>query len=241
MTPDLNATWVYLSASPLFWLTATLVAYRIAVALHAKSNGNSLANPVAIAIGILVVILSLTNTPYKTYFNGAQFVHFLLGPATVALAIPLYQNIDKLKRHWFALLSGALLGGVTAISTAMGLAWALGASHSTVLSIASKSVTTPIAMGITEKIGGLPPLAAVLVMLTGILGGIIALPIFHVLKIKDDAIRGFALGASAHGVGTARAFQVSPEMGAFSGLAMGLCAVFTALLLPLALKILHII
>ncbi|MGZ5883694.1 MAG: LrgB family protein, partial [Burkholderiaceae bacterium] len=121
------------------------------------------------------------------------------------------------------------------------LAWALGASHITVLSIAAKSVTTPIAMGITEKIGGLPSLTGVLVMLTGIMGGIIALPLLNAMKIKDETIQGFALGATAHGLGTARGFQVSPSIGAFSGLAMGLCAVITALLLPLALKICGVI
>jgi predicted murein hydrolase (TIGR00659 family) len=241
MIPNLSHTWVYLSTSPLVWLTATLLAYRFAMAVYVKTKFHPLANPVAIAIVILVLILLVTKTPYKTYFDGAQFVHFLLGPVTVALAIPLYQQLDKLKRNWFALLSGAVIGGIVAIGTAMGVAWALGASHTTVLSIASKSVTTPIAMGITEKLGGVPSLTAVLVMLTGVLGGIIALPILDALKIKDDSTRGFAMGATAHGIGIARGFQASYETGAFAGLAMGLCAVLTAILLPLALKILGVI
>jgi predicted murein hydrolase (TIGR00659 family) len=241
MTPDISKIWVYLSASPLLWLTATLLAYQLAYLIYARSKFNPLVNPVAIAVALLVLILTLTNTPYRTYFDGAQFVHFLLGPATVALAIPLYQQIDKLKRHWFAFIVSALVGGAAAIATAMGIAWALGASPATVLSIAPKSVTIPIAMGIAEKIGGLPSLTAVLVMLTGILGAALARSVFNLLKINDYSIRGFALGVTSHGIGTARAFQVSEEAGAFSGLAMGLSGVLTALLLPLALKLFGVI
>lgn len=237
MTPGISKVWVYLSASPLLWLTATLLAYQIAYAVYARSRFNPLANPVAIAVALLVLILSFTKTPYQTYFDGAQFVHFLLGPATVALAIPLYLQIDKLRRNWFAFIVSALLGGASAIATAMGIAWALGASPATVLSLAPKSVTMPIAMGIAEKTGGLPSLTAVLVMVTGILGASCARYVFNLMKISDHSIRGFALGLTSHGIGTARGFQVSEEMGAFSGLAMGLSGVLTAVLLPLVLKL----
>lgn len=241
MTPGLSKVWVYLSASPLLWLTATLLAYQFAYALYARSKFNPLVNPVAIAVALLVTVLVSTGTHYQTYFEGAQFVHFLLGPATVALAIPLYQQLPKLRRNWFALLGSALTGGAAAIATAMGIAWALGASPATVLSLAPKSVTMPIAMGVSEKIGGLPSLTAVLVMVTGIIGASTARWIFNLLKIDDHAVRGFALGVTSHGIGTARAFQVSEEMGAFSGLAMGLSGVLTALLLPLGLKLFGLI
>lgn len=241
MTPALNQIWVYLSASPLLWLTATLLAYQVAYALYARSRFNPLVNPVAIAVTLLVLVLSITGTRYRTYFEGAQFVHFLLGPATVALAIPLYLQLEKLKRNWFALLASATVGGASAVAVAMGLAWALGASPATVLSIAPKAVTTPIAMGVAEKIGGLPSLTAVLVILTGILGASTARWIFNRLGINDHAIRGFALGVTSHGIGTARAFQVSEEAGAFSGLGMGISGVLTALLLPLALKLFGVI
>ena len=238
MTPGISNVWVYLSASPLLWLTATLLAYQAAYALYARSRFNPLVNPVAIAVALLVAILVGTRTGYTTYFEGAQFVHFLLGPATVALAIPLYQQLPKLRRNWFALLAAALVGGAAAIASAMGIAWALGASPATVLSLAPKAVTMPIAMGVAEKIGGLPSLTAVLVMLTGILGAVSARWIFNLMKIEDHSVRGFALGVTSHGIGTARAFQVSEEMGAFSGLAMGLSGVLTALLLPFVLKLL---
>jgi predicted murein hydrolase (TIGR00659 family) len=241
MMPHLNTVWVYLAGSPLLWLTATLMAYKIATMVYEKSGRSPLANPVAISVVLLVSVLYATGTPYKTYFDGAQFVHFLLGPVTVALAIPLYQQLDKLKRNWLALLAGSLIGGVAAIITAMGTAWLLGASPLTTLSMAPKSVTIPIAMGVTEKIGGLPSLTVVMVMLTGVFGAGIAQYIFRAMKIKDEATCGFALGATAHGVGTARAFQVSEEMGAFSGLAMGMSGILTAVLLPLALTLLGVI
>lgn len=238
MTPKLNAIWVYLSASPLLGLTATLLAYQLAYALYAKAKFNPLVNPVAISVGVLVLILSVTGTPYQTYFDGAQFVHFLLGPATVALAIPLYQQLEKLRRNWLAFLAGSLAGSAAAAATAMAVARLLGASQATMLSLAPKSVTTPIAMGISEKIGGLPSLTAVLVIATGILGAVLARGILNLLRISDASTRGFAVGVTAHGIGTARAFQVSQEMGAFAGLAMGMSGVLTAVLLPLALKLL---
>ncbi|MDO8652037.1 MAG: LrgB family protein [Undibacterium sp.] len=241
MKEQLSDIWVYLAGTPLLGLTATLLAYQCAFAIYSKSKMNPLANPVAIAVALLVLVLSLTNTSYQTYFSGAQFVHFLLGPATVALAVPLYQQLNKLKRHWFAFLMAAILGSATAIAVAMGTGWLLGASPVTILSLAPKSVTMAIAMGIADKIGGLPSLTAVLVMLTGILGATMARSILQAIKITDDSIGGFALGVSAHGIGTARAFQVSPEMGAFAGLAMGISGLITALLLPLALRLLGLI
>ena len=241
MTPGLGRVWVYLSASPLLWLTATLLAYQLAYAVYARSKFNPLANPVAIAVALLLLILLPTRTAYQTYFEGAQFVHFLLGPATVALAIPLYLQLAKLKRNWLALLASALAGSAAAAASGMGVAWALGASRATILSLAPKSVTTPIAMGISEKIGGLPSLTAVLVILTGILGAAGARYLFNLLQIREHSVRGFALGVTSHGIGTARGFQVSEEMGAFSGLAMGLSGVLTALLLPLALKLFGVI
>jgi predicted murein hydrolase (TIGR00659 family) len=241
MTSNLNDIWAYLAATPLLGLTATLLAYQFAFMIYTKAKMSPLANPVAIAVVILVLLLTVTKTSYETYFSGAQFVHFLLGPATVALAVPLDQQLNKLKRHWFSFLMAALLGSASAIAVAMGGAWLLGASHVTILSLAPKSVTMAIAMGIADKIGGLPSLTAVLVMVTGILGATLARGLLDLFKVTDVSIRGFALGVSAHGIGTARAFQVSAEMGAFAGLAMGISGLITALLLPLALRLLGVI
>ena len=233
MTPQLTEIWVYLSASPLLGLTITLLAYQAAFWLFKRSGMHPLANPVLIAVTILVSLLMLTGTSYQTYFDGAQFVHFLLGPATVALAIPLYMQFKRVKSMLLPVLVGLFAGSLTAAFSAIGIAKLFGASLPTQLSLAPKSVTTPIAMGIAERIGGIPSLTAVLVIATGILGAVGARYVFNALRIQDQAIRGFAIGVASHGIGTARAFQVSEQTGAFAALAMGLNGALTALLLPM--------
>ena len=232
MTPSISELWVYLAASPLLGLTFTLLAYQGALLINKRCKANPLANPVLLAVAALVITLWATGTPYRTYFEGAQFVHFLLGPATVALAIPLYAQLGRLKLMAVPLLVALLAGSITAACSAVLIGLLLGASEATLFSLAPKSVTTPIAMGIAERLGGLPSLTAVLVILTGILGAVGAQGLYAVLRIKDPAIRGFALGTASHGIGTARAFQVSEQTGAFSALAMGLNGLVTALLLP---------
>lgn len=238
MTPhgqNLGEIWVYLSASPLLGLTLTLLAYQGAVWLNQRCGGHPLANPVLIAVVVLVALLTLTGTPYPTYFDGAQFVHFLLGPATVALAIPLYAQFNRLRRMAGPLFIALLAGSLTAVLSAVLIGKLLGASDATLISLAPKSVTTPIAMGIAERLGGLPSLTAVLVILTGILGAVGAQWLYAALKCDDPAVRGFALGTASHGIGTARAFQLGEQTGAFSALAMGLNGLFTAVLLPVLL------
>lgn len=225
--------WVYLATTPLLGLTVTLLVYQGAFMLYQRSGFHPLANPVAMSVVALGTLLWATGTPYATYFEGAQFVHFLLGPATVALAVPLFEQLARLKRLWLPMLGALVVGTLAATVTAIGVGWALGASKATLASLAPKSVTTPVAMGIAEKIGGLPSLTAVLVVCTGIVGAASARFLFDALRITDPTVRGFALGTAAHGIGTARAFQVSQEMGAFAGLAMGLSALFSALALPL--------
>jgi len=236
--PKLDTIWVYLAASPLLGLTLTLVAYLIAINVYTRFRFNPLANPVLIAVAIVVAALKLTGTPYRTYFEGAQFVHFLLGPATVALALPLYRQWSKLKRAALPLVGGLVAGSLAAIMSAVGIAALFGASRQTLASLAPKSVTTPIAMAVAEKIGGIPSLTAVLVITTGVFGAVTARWILRVLRIEELEVRGFAIGVASHGIGTARAFQVSEEMGAFAGLGMGLNGVFTAFVVPVLLPVL---
>jgi predicted murein hydrolase (TIGR00659 family) len=232
MNPDIGEIWVYLSTTPLLGLTLTLVAYQCAWWIYQRANQHPLLNPVLIAVVVLVTVLTLTGTDYETYFDGAQFVHFLLGPATVALAIPLYAQWQRLRAMLLPLLLTLVIGSLTAALSAVGIAALLGASRETMMSLAPKSVTTPIAMGIAETLGGLPSLTAVLVITTGILGAVSARFVYQALRIDDHAVRGFAIGLTSHGIGTARAFQVSEQAGAFAALAMGLNALVTALTLP---------
>ena len=232
MTPRISEIWVYLAASPLLGLSITLLAYQAAFWIYQRSGNNPLANPVLIAVTFLVAFLTLTATSYETYFGGAQFVHFLLGPATVALAIPLYTQFRRVRAMLLPVVAGLLAGSLTAILSAVLVGRLFGASLSTQLSLAPKSVTTPIAMGIAERIGGIPSLTAVLVIVTGIIGAVGARSVFNVMKLHDPAIRGFAIGIASHGIGTARAFQINEQTGAFAALAMGLNGALTALLVP---------
>jgi predicted murein hydrolase (TIGR00659 family) len=226
--------WVYLSRTPLLWLSVTLLAYGMTDAFSKKLNRHPLANPVLLAILIIAGLLRITGTPYRTYFEGAQFIHFLLGPATVALAFPLYEHRETVKRALLPMMAALIAGSITAFVSAVWIASLLGVPRSMLLSLAPKSVTAGVAMGITEQLGGDPALTAVLVILTGIMGAILATPLLNALGIKDWRARGLAVGLAAHGIGTARAFQVHPIAGTFAGIAMGLNALLTAILVPLA-------
>ncbi len=229
----LRDIWVYLATNPLMHLTLTLVAYRLGLAIYARAGHNPLCNPVLIAVVAIVSVLAVTGTSYDAYFAGAQFVHFLLGPATVALALPLYRQFDAVRRSAVAVLASIVAGSFAAVVSAIGVGWLLGATRDSLVSLAPKSVTAPVAMGITQQLGGLPSLTAVLVISTGILGAMLGPLLLDRLGVRDLAARGLALGTASHGIGTARALQSSDVAGAFAGLAMGLNALATALLLPL--------
>jgi len=229
--------WVYLAQSPLLWLALTVVAYVVADAIHRRLGRRAAANPVLIAVALLLAVLLASKTRYEAYFEGAQFVHFLLGPATVALAVPLHRELGRARARAVPFSIALLAGSATAVLTAVGVARLLGASRPTLMSLAPKSTTTPVAMGIAEKLGGLPSLTAALVILTGILGAILGPGLLRLLRVRDQAATGFAMGVASHGIGTARAFQLSERAGAFSGLGMGLNALATALLLPAVLRL----
>jgi len=233
---EFGEIWVYLAAEPLLWLTVTLAIFVVGTWVNGKLNGHPLAHPVLLAMLALIALLLATGTSYDTYFEGAQFIHYLLGPATVALAIPLYDNLQQIRRLLAPLLLACLLGVTVAVSTAVGLAWLAGARDQTLLSIAPKSVTTPIAMGIAEQVGGLPSLAAGIVLVTGAVGAVAAGPLFRLARIKDERAQGFALGIAAHGFGTAHALTISLRAGAFAGLGLGMAGLLTAFLLPLAAR-----
>ena len=238
MNDGLQEIWVYLSTTPLLGLTITLCAYVLGYRLYRKCRFNPLVNPVLIAVLLLVPLLLVSDTPYSRYFDGAQFVHFMLGPATVALAIPLYRYFHLVRRSAPAIGVALVCGSITAVLSAVGIAWLLGASRETLLSLAPKSVTTPVAMGIAEQIGGLPSLTAVLVILSGITGAVLGTGTLNLIRVRDWRARGIAMGVASHGIGTARAFNVNELAGAFSSLAMGLNALATAVLVPALIALL---
>jgi predicted murein hydrolase (TIGR00659 family) len=227
--------WTYLSQGPLLWLTATLAAYALGDALFRAAGRRPFANAVLIAVAILGAVLLATGTPYATYFEGAQFVHFLLGPATVSLALPLWEARAHVRRAVLPILAALVTGSTVAILSALLIARGFGVTGEVLASLAAKSTTAPVAIGIAQAVGGSATLTAMLVILTGITGAVVATPLLNLLGMTDWRARGFAVGVAAHGLGTARALQVHPVAGAFAGLGMGLNAVLTAFLAPLLL------
>ena len=229
--------WSYLARDPLLWLTMTLAAYLLGTWVFALARRNPAANPAVIAVVVLVILLLITGTPYDTYFEGAQFVHFLLGPATVCLAFPLWENLPRVRKAALPLIAALVVGSVVSMGASLGILWAAGADMAMLASFAPKAATAAIAIGISEQLGGSPTLTALAVILTGITGALVATPLLNALGLTDWRARGFAVGVAAHGFGTARAFQVHETAGAFAGLGMGLNAVVTAVLAPLVLQL----
>lgn len=227
--------------SPLPWLALTLLAYLGAVWLYQRCGGNPFLIPVLTAVAVIVAVLVFTGTPYPVYFEGVQPLYFLIGPATVALAVPLYGQLERIKKMWLPVGIALLVGSSVAIVSALLVAWALGGSLETLMSLAPKSASLPFALPVAERFGGLPSLAAVAVAITGIAGTIMARPLLNAMHIQEPAVRGFAAGLTAHAIGTARELQVSQTAGAFAALAMGLNGVATALLVPLTVWLLKLL
>ena len=212
---------------------ATLLAWEVALVLNKLARGHVLANPMLLCILMLVALLLLTGTPYRAYFEGGQYVQFLLGPATVALAVPMHANLARIRRAAPAIVPALLAGSVVASLSAMAMGRLLGASHVVVMSLAAKSVTTPIAMGVAEQIGGSPPLAAVFVLLTGLTVVVAGAGVSRLMGVTDWRARGLAAGTAGHGLATARMLLLNETAGAFGGLAIGLNGLVTATLVPL--------
>ncbi|QEM81919.1 LrgB family protein [Halomonas binhaiensis] len=234
----LDELWVYLSGNPLLSLLVTLLAFALAARINKWLGGTPLLHTVTLSIALIITFLLVSGIDYGTYFEGAQFIHFLLGPATVALAIPLYDHRERVRQLLWPLVVACLAGITTAVASTLGLALLLGAGHETVMSLAPRSVTSPIAMGIAEKIGGIPSLAAGLVLITGSIGCALGPMIFRLLGVRDPVVQGFTMGLAAHGFGTAHSFaKLGAMAGAFSGLAMGLTGLITAFILPLIITL----
>ncbi|TDR81455.1 LrgB family protein [Paludibacterium purpuratum] len=236
----MNAALDAIRHSPLTGLFLTLLAYRLAIALNRRCHGHPLTNTVLVGVLLVISVLWGSGMQYQEYMSGARFIHLLLGPATVALAVPLYDNLHHLKRSAPALFFALLFGGVVGILSGAVLGQLFGLPRPILLSILPRSATTPIAMGIAEQVGGIPSVAAACVILTGIVGAAMLGPLRQRFPRLDDLTLGFATGIAAHGVGTARALQLSETAGAFAGLAMGLNGLMTAVLVPLFCSILQL-
>lgn len=221
-------------STPLVWMVLTLTAYEAGFWLHKKFKEPVLISPMLLSLIILISVLLAADVNYQQYFKGNAFIHFLLGTSTVALAVPLYQSLPRLKAAAIPLMLVLVLGSVLGAGVALALAYFFGLSHSSVLAFATRAVTTPMALGIAEKIHAPLALASAIVILSGLIGAMVAEPLLKF--VRHDMAKGFALGLAAHGVGTARALQISPTAGAFAALGMSLNGILTALWLPIIVK-----
>jgi putative effector of murein hydrolase len=232
MRSALQMLWAPLAPSPLIWITATLLAYSLGQAAQRASRGSPLANPVLIAILLMAVLLEGTGTSYQTYFAGAQFIQFLLGPATVALAVPLARNIGHVRRSIRGTGLALLAGSLTSTLTGVCAVWLLGGSREVAFSMAPKAVTTPIAMAVAQEVGGVPALTAALAIAGGIVAAVIGETVLRRLRIDDWRAHGLAAGVAGSGVAAA---QVAPRDGlaaAFAAVGIGLKGLLTAIVVP---------
>lgn len=233
---NFDAVIQYIHTTPLTWLILTLASFKIGIIVYEKFNKNTLLQPIIIAYAIIMSVILLTNTSYKEYFEGVKIIHFFLGPATVALALPLFNNLKYIKSLFIPIIATLIIAGVFSIAIAVGLLWVLDAKLATILSMTTKSITAPIAIITSEQIGAIPSLAVGFVIITGIIGALLGTIIFKVIKIKHETSKGFALGLISHGIGTARAIEIGQKAAAFSALAMGLSGIFTAIFLPIVIS-----
>ncbi|WP_313740761.1 LrgB family protein [Pseudomonas sp.] len=236
MTPDVQGAWTAVVHHPLFGIGITLGAYQLAVAAYERTRWIFL-QPVLVSMLLLIGVLLSCGIQYSEYRKSTEILNVLLGPATVALAVPLYLNLRRIRQLFWPTFTTLVVGGVFATLTCVALGYAFGAEHMILMTMAPKSVTSPIAMLVAEQIGGVAALAAVFVLITGVLGAIVGPALLDRFGVTHPEARGMSLGITAHAVGTSVALQESDECGAFAALAMSLMGVATAVLLPLAVSL----
>ncbi len=224
--------------SPLFMVLLTLVGYRVGQALRDRTGGHPAVQPVLVAIVVTAAVIMLLDVDYPTYAAGSGLISFWLGPATVALAVPLHRQARRLRGVAVPMLVAIPLGACVSILTAYLLVTALGGGEELALTMAPKAATTPVSIALSEHFGGLPALTAVVTIIAGILGAVAGPLVLNAARVRDPRARGLAMGAASHGIGTSRALADDEVEGAFSGLSMGLSALATSLLLPVLLLLL---
>ena len=237
MTVHLAQAWTGLVHSPLLGITVTVGAYQAARWLWRRTRGHSLANPVLVSVVLVAGFLLLTRVDYADYLRGGQYIAFLLGPATVALALPLYLQADRIRRSAPMVLLSVVAGSLTAILVGVLVTRWAGGDAALALSMAPKSATTPVSLAVSATIGGIGPLTAVFTILTGVLGAVAAPRVLTLARVRDERVRGLAVGVVSHGIGTARLLADEPAAGAFSALAMAINALVTAIAVPVLLQL----
>jgi putative effector of murein hydrolase len=226
------AFWLPLKQSPLFWLATTFLAFVAGQAVQRVCRRSPLANPVLIATILIAALLEATGTPYRTYFPRVEYITFLLGPATVALAVPLARNLRQVRRSFHGVALALLAGSLTSTLSGICIVWLLGGSRAVAFSMAPKAATTPIAMAVAQQAGGVPALAAALAIAGGIVAAMVGETILRRLGVNDWRAHGLAAGVAGSGVAAA---QVAPRDGfaaAFAAVGIGLNGVLTAVIVP---------
>ncbi|GEP38663.1 membrane protein [Nocardioides psychrotolerans] len=234
----MSETWEWLLTSPLSMLLLTLLAYRVGRQVQTWTGGHALAQPVLVAILLVAPVLTFLDIDYTDYRAGAELIAFMLGPATVALAIPLHRQAHRLRGFVVPMLVAVLLGAAVSITSAVLLVQVLGGGDVLARTTAPKAATAPVAIALAESAGGISALAAVLAILAGILGAVAGPAVLTVLRVRDHRARGLAQGAVSHGIGASRMLADHETEGAFAGLSMGLTALAMSILLPLLLAVL---
>jgi len=231
------ATLTWLLEKPSIAISITLAAYLLAQKLQARFPAFPLLNPTLIAVLLIAALIEMGGGTYPAYLHGAQYIGFLIAPTVVVLAVPLYRRIDLVKKSW-PIIAGALCAGLpVGVLSSIGIMRLCGARWDTLVSLAPRSVTAGIAIGISQSIGGVPALTAVFAIMTGITGAVLGPLLLQVMKCKDERIIGLALGVTSHGIGTAKAFQISELAGAFASLAMSLNGIAAAVLIPMGFSV----
>jgi putative effector of murein hydrolase len=233
MEAALLTVWTPLATTPLLWLAATIVAYAFGQIIQRACRNSPLAHPVLIAIAAVAVLLESTGTPYATYFAGAQFINFLLGPATVALAVPLAANLRHVRRSFHGVGLALLAGSLTSTVSGVAVVWLLGGDRATAFSMAPKGVTTPIALALAQEAGGLPALTAALAIAGGIVAAVVGGTVLRWLRVDDWRAHGFAAGVAGSGVAAAQVAPLNGLAAAFAALRIGLNGLLTAVIVPL--------
>lgn len=223
--------------NPYFLLALTFVVYAIAQIVQVRSH-SSLFNPILVTIALIIVFLMVFDIPFETYSTSGKYIEFWLKPAVVALGVPLYKQLSTIRKQILPILLSALGGCIAGTVSVVFIAELFGATHEIVMSLAAKSVTTPIAMEVTEALGGIPSLTAAVVVAVGIFGGMTGFHVMRFSHVYSPIAQGLSLGAAAHAVGTSRAINVSDHYGAFASLGLTLNGLFTAILTP---PILHLL
>lgn len=237
MPTDLHAVWLVVAGTPLFGLPVTILAYLAAARLQRALHGNALVNPVLIAIAVIIAVLKLTGTPYPTYFGGARLLHLLLGPATVALAVPLAANLEHVRRHLPEISIATVAGSVVSAASGLLLVRLCGGSAAVAASMAPKAATTPIAMSVAAMSHGIPALTASLAILGGVFVACTGEAILRWVHANDWRAYGLAAGTAGSGIAAARVYTQDPGAAAFAGLAIGLNGLITAMIVPLAVHV----